>query len=488
MCSFLFCRTKSFLETTLIERANFFARKRGPDFTGICRLVDGTGHNLLFLHNLLDISGKQVTQPVITDGNMSILLFNGEIYNYDRLLHKSDTESLLHIFQSEDYVKAMHDVDGEFAIFLCGYNGKSAVVFTDCFMTKPLYFGSSSKDKSNFAVATYSSTLTSLGFDRIEMAQPNSAYSISFRGDGHLVSRQKSIFEFYLAQKNTDFERWIRAFLRAVHKRATHGSYKPFVCLSSGYDSGAICLALNLLGIEYETFSIEAGEATDVLRNRIEMNQAASCTRARVWNGLSTSKAWQMARDIARNVEFFTYEHEDTPGFRNDIRRDEAALGLNFIARHAASAGLKVCLSGAGADEIYSDYGIRGNKIYNHSEFGGLFPEDLSSIFPWRKFYGDTQRSYLMKEELVLGRHGIEGRYPFLDRAVVQEFLSLDVGLKNSEYKAPLAHFLRKHGYPVELNKKRGFKPRTPALYSRMQRARDAAQKNVCQPLSAFLD
>lgn len=32
-----------------------------------------------------------------------------------------------------------------------------------------------------------------------------------------------------------------------------------------------------------------------------------------------------------------------------------------------------------------------------------------------------TQRNYLMKEELVAGAHGVEGRYPFLDPNVVQE-------------------------------------------------------------------
>jgi asparagine synthetase B (glutamine-hydrolysing) len=471
MCSFLFCRTDAFLETALVEKANQVARKRGPDFTGMTRLVDKEGRNLIFLHNLLDISGKQIRQPARTEErNGNVLLFNGEIYNYDRLRHVSDTEHLLEcIGSTKKCIHAMKLLDGEYAILVYDYEFSSAVALTDCFMTKPLYFASSSKDKSSFAVASYSSTLALLGFDRIEMAQPNSAYSIRFTGEGHSLCHQRSIFEFDLEQKNGDFDGWIRAFVRAVYKRATHGSHRPFVCLSSGYDSGAICLALNLLGIAYETFSLEAGEATDVLQQRIKMNQAATCTRAHVWNGLSGWKARRTARDLARNVEFFSYVHEDAPGFRNDIRRDEAALGLNFIAMHAASAGLKVCLSGAGADEICSDYGILGRKIYHHSEFGGLFPEDLSKIFPWRKFYGDTQRSYLMKEEMVLGRHGIEGRYPFLDRAVVQEFLLLDVGLKNSDYKAPLAYFLRKHGYPFEAGAKRGFISRSDPWYRQVR-------------------
>ena len=37
------------------------------------------------------------------------------------------------------------------------------------------------------------------------------------------------------------------------------------------------------------------------------------------------------------------------------------------------------------------------------------------------------QSSYLAKEESITGGFGIEGRYPFLDKAVVQEFLWLEI-------------------------------------------------------------
>ena len=46
----------------------------------------------------------------------------------------------------------------------------------------------------------------------------------------------------------------------------------------------------------------------------------------------------------------------------------------------------KIILSGQGADEIFSDYGFRGKKFYKPSNFGGLFPDDLSEIFLWNSF------------------------------------------------------------------------------------------------------
>ena len=75
-----------------------------------------------------------------------------------------------------------------------------------------------------------------------------------------------------------------------------------------------------------------------------------------------------------------------------------------------------VFLLGSGGDEIISDYAIDGKPKYEHSSFNGIFPKDLREIFPkkWKSFYYGTQRSYLMKEEMIGGMHGIETRYPFL--------------------------------------------------------------------------
>lgn len=62
-----------------------------------------------------------------------------------------------------------------------------------------------------------------------------------------------------------------------------------------------------------------------------------------------------------------------------------------------------------------------------------------------------------MKEELTGGAHGIETRYPFLDPRVVQEYLWLSRDLKNSEYKKPVADFLRRYNFPNLWGAKRGF-------------------------------
>ena len=139
------------------------------------------------------------------------------------------------------------------------------------------------------------------------------------------------------------------------------------------------------------------------------------------------------------------------------MTNDKGAVGLSFICEQAKKDGCLIYLSGQGADEIFSDYGFGGKTIYNHSSFAGKFPEDLNTIFPWNNFFQGTQYSYLGKEENVAGAWGIEGRYPFLDKDVVQEFLWLKPDLKNKNYKSVLTFYLKKYKIDFEKNKKIGF-------------------------------
>jgi len=65
--------------------------------------------------------------------------------------------------------------------------------------------------------------------------------------------------------------------------------------------------------------------------------------------------------------------------------------------------------------------------------------------------------SYIAKEEWVGGSFGIEMRYPFLDKQVVQEFLWIHQDLKNRTYKSVIDYMLTKNNIPYEKGIKRGF-------------------------------
>ena len=456
-------RTREKIGKDALNAANFHARFRGPDKTVIKQETSRDGRQLTFLHNLLDISGTTCPQPLCggSQGNRVWLMFNGEIYNYKSIADVNcDTQCLMPAFRR--FGESMgSELDGEFAIAIYDENKNECFIFTDPFLTKPLYIGKNS-DASDFAVSTCASALQRLGFPRVDMVKPNSTYHITFEKGTADISIKSPVFKFDIKQHITSYENWIQAFSDSVKKRSLHGAHRPMVFLSSGYDSGGICVALNELGISYDTFSILAGENSGLLKNRIRINKRASCAKAYLYDGIS-SRVWRnLAQDICRNVEPFVYQHEDSPGIVRSVQDDGGAVGANFICRKAREKKKFVNLSGSGADEILSDYGYGGQKFYSHSEFGGLFPEDLNGFFPWKKFYGDTQRSYLFKDEFILGRNGIEGRYPYLDKRVVQEFLWLDSNLKNKSYKAPLSELLKRSNYPFEPMKKCGFDPAIP--------------------------
>ena len=72
-------------------------------------------------------------------------------------------------------------------------------------------------------------------------------------------------------------------------------------------------------------------------------------------------------------------------------------------------------------------------------------------------FYYSSQESYIAKEEYTSGIYGIETRYPFLDKNVVQEFLWLKPELKNSQYKSVIDNYFVKNNFSFSRGKKIGF-------------------------------
>jgi asparagine synthetase B (glutamine-hydrolysing) len=164
---------------------------------------------------------------------------------------------------------------------------------------------------------------------------------------------------------------------------------------------------------------------------------------------------------IELNTEPFKYVTYSNSSDYNEywlsLIDDNGANHLSHVCSKAIKEGKKIFLSGQGADEIFSDYGFGGVKKYNHSNFGGLYPGNLSTIFPWPSFFNSSMESYLAKEEYVAGSYGIEARYPFLDKKVVQEFLWLNSDLKNLHYKSVLYNYLTENNYPFTQDEKIGF-------------------------------
>ena len=442
MCSFIFSDKK----IINLDKINFYNKFRGPDYTN---LYERSGFS--FVHNLLSITGNFTLQPFIEDD--IICLYNGEIYDFEKFgNYKSDGECLIPLYKKfgPSFTK---ELDGEFAIFLIDFNSNTLVISSDTFKTKPIFY---SLGKGNLSCSSYSTPLKELGYNDIISMPPNTTLVIDL--ETCQVIESITVTTFNLLQYKDDLSDWIKAFEESIRKRTKGVREKLFIGLSGGYDSGAICCELLKQKIPFSSYTVYGTENEKILELRLQkMNNNVNKFKL-TKNSNEIKKAYDFILKNTESFRFVTYSNSsDYNEFYLDLINDNGAKHLSLVCSKAIKDGNKIFLSGQGADEIFSDYGFMGVKKYPHSNFGGNFPEILENIFPWPSFFNSSMESYLAKEEYVAGAYGIEARYPFLDKKVVQEFLNLKSELKNSHYKSVLYYYLTENSYPFVKDEKIGF-------------------------------
>ena len=128
-----------------IDEINYHTKKRGPDLTNIENI-----NNITFIHNLLDITGKQTKQPF--KKNNIVCIFNGEIYNYKTFGdYESDGYCLIDLYEKYG-INFTKYLDGEFSISLIDFNKNIILLSTDIFSTKPLFY---SFNNNVFMISSY---------------------------------------------------------------------------------------------------------------------------------------------------------------------------------------------------------------------------------------------------------------------------------------------------------------------------------------------
>lgn len=445
MCSLLFS-TKN-IEN--LEYKNRFMKLRGPDST-----VYAVDEEFYAIHNLLSITGEFTEQPLISDGGNIIVLFNGEIYNFkDFGDYDNDTKCIIPLYKKygEDFISKL---DGEFAIVLFDKFSKTVIATSDVFGTKPLWY---SIEGNDIGISTYKSGLEGT-FKDIKKFKANTTIIFNKKNGEY---KTNTVYDFDLSQHKDNFNDWNEAFAKSIVKRSCQNiKEKIFIGLSSGYDSGTIVSEMIRQGAGFTAYSATGSENFDVLNARYNILKDYSKANLKVTT-ITPELRSKAHNYIVANTEDWKYTIHSQRSSYNEYNLslvdDNGSNGLSHICSMAKNDGMKIFLSGAGADEIFSDYGWNGVSKYNHSNFGGKFPEDLKTIFPWASFFGSSMESYLMKDEFVAGSYGIEGRYPFIDKMVVQEFLWLKVNLKNERYKYVLDNHLRTNNFPFCPGQKIGF-------------------------------
>tara|TARA_R110000823_G_C15928403_1_gene499278 strand:- start:484 stop:1824 length:1341 start_codon:yes stop_codon:yes gene_type:complete len=446
MCSIL-CTSKDVKD---FDDVNYYLQFRGPDETSI---VKDEVNNFTFLHNLLSMTGEITSQPFQKDD--IICLYNGEIYNYkDFGDYKSDGYCLIDLYKQYgvDFVKKL---DGEFAILLLDFSKDLMVIATDPFKTKPMFY---SNANGHFGCSTYRTALDKIGHKDVRKAKPNNA--MIFRiSDSELID-EFTVFDFDLNQHKDNFDDWNITFENSIRKRAFNTDKKIFMGLSSGYDSGAICSELIKQNIKFKAYTVNGvTEDEQILKRRHFLIEKSK--NGKIANLYKSDEIREIHRNFIReHSEDFKWTIDTSASNykeRWSLCDDRGAAWISLICSDAIKEDRKIYLSGQGADEIFSDYGFAGMRFAQHSNFGGIFPKDLSKIFPWNSFYYSSQESYIAKEEYTSGIYGIETRYPFLDKSVVQEFLWLTSELKNSQYKSVIDNYFVENNFPFSRGSKVGF-------------------------------
>ena len=452
MCSFLM--TELDVSPEQLARANACIRSRGPDSTKTYE----DQHGRLWIHNLLNITGPATPQPFVSGDD--IAMFNGEVYNFKELLPgaQSDGEVLLPLLDElgdEDPSWLLEKMDMEAAGVIWQQSKRRYIIFTDPFATKPVWWGT--KDMK-LSVATYRSALLELGLEAVHIhkVEPGTAIALRRGAWGAWSFKYYQRRPFYAGQQVVDsYEPWIEAWQRSIAKRTKDLTQGCFLGLSAGYDSGAISCELSNQGVDSLSISIAAKENPEVLAMRMRQHYGSS-----ELIHLSKKDFDRHLKLIKSRCEPHQYQirtpHND--GMKSyPLHEDKGAIGISVVCERAKERGHKIYLSGQGSDEILSDYGRNGKRIYSHSTLMGTFPDDLAAVFPWSNFFEGTQAAYIAKEDHVAGMHGLEGRYPFLDTRLVQAFLNLTPELKNKLYKAPLHAYLAQEQYPFTPDEKTGF-------------------------------
>jgi asparagine synthase (glutamine-hydrolysing) len=380
-------------------------RHRGPDWSGIY-----CGEKAVMAHERLSIvdvqSGKQ---PLFSKDQKHILAVNGEIYNHQELrktlngsyefLTQSDCEVILALYRKKD-INFIEDLNGIFAFALYDEEKDFYFIVRDHMGIIPLYMGWD--QKGNFYVASELKALE--GFcNKIQEFLPG-CYMTS-DSPGELIKWYRRDWQNYEAVKenSTSIDDLKNALEKAVHKQLM--SDVPYgVLLSGGLDSSVI----SAIAKKYSAMRVENNDQTTAWWPQLHSFAV----------GLEGSPDLAAARKVAAHIGTVHHEINFTVQEGLDALRDvifhletydvttiRASTPMYLLARVIKSMGVKMVLSGEGADELFGGY------LYFHKAPNGqaFHEETVRKLFKLHMY--DCLRA-----NKSLAAWGVEGRVPFLDK------------------------------------------------------------------------
>ena len=413
VCAFDLKQPADALRPQLLEMSRV-VRHRGPDWSGIF-----ASEKAILAHERLAIvdpaSGKQ---PLLSPDGDLVLAANGEIYNHRELRRQfegryafrteSDCEVILALYQ-EKGPAFLDELNGIFGFALYDTRTDSYLIARDHMGIIPLYIG---WDKfGTFYVASELKALEGT-CTKIELFPPGHYLSSETPGFQRWYSRD---WKSYDAVKDnpTDIAALRKALEDAVHRQLM--SDVPYgVLLSGGLDS-----------------SITSAVAKKYALKRIESDDQADAWWPQLHSfsvGLEGSPDLAAARKVADHIGTVHHEikftiQEGLDAIRDviyhletyDITTVRASTPMYLMARVIKSMGIKMVLSGEGADELFGGY-LYFHKAPNAREFHEETVRKLDKLHMYD----------CLRANKSLAAWGIEGRVPFLDKEFMDVAMRLN--------------------------------------------------------------
>ena len=399
-------------------------RHRGPDWSGIY-----CGRSAILAHERLSIVDPQSGgQPLYSPNRKQILAVNGEIYNHQEIRKKyqgkyafqtgSDCEVILALYQDKG-INFLEELNGIFAFALYDEERDEFLIARDPIGVIPLYIGSDKEGKIYCA-----SELKALeGFcDSYEPFLPGHYYS----------SRERKMIRWYrrdwMEYKEGPYPldhagtcHLLRESLESAVRRQLMSDVPYGVLLSGGLDSSVI----SAIAKKYASRRVESNGQQEAWWPQLHsfaigLKGAPDLAKAReVADFIGTvhheiNYTIQEGLDALRDVIYFIETY--------DVTTVRASTPMYLLARVIKSMGIKMVLSGEGADEIFGGY-LYFHKAPDAKAFHEETVRKLSKLHLYD----------CLRANKSLAAWGVEGRVPFLDK----EFLDIAMRINPKEKMCP---------------------------------------------------
>jgi asparagine synthase (glutamine-hydrolysing) len=418
------------LRTQAIEMSKLL-RHRGPDWSGVY-----SSDKAILVHERLAIVGvSSGAQPLYNPEKTHILAVNGEIYNHKELAAslevdfdfqtQSDCEVILALYKQKGPA-FLDDLNGIFAFCLYDEEQDAYLIGRDHIGIIPLYTGHD--EHGNFYVASELKALSPICKHIEEFPPGHYLYS----KDGKLTPYYQVDCQRYDAVKNNDAKAEdVKDALEAAVKRQLMCDVPYGVLLSGGLDSSVI----SAITQRFAAKRIEDNDESDAWWPKLHSFSVGL-------EGSPDLAAAQKVADMIGTIHhpiIFTIQqgidalkeviyHIET----YDVTTIRASTPMYLMARQIKAMGIKMVLSGEGADELFGGY-LYFHKAPNAQEFHEELNRKVSKLHMFD----------CLRANKSMAAWGVEARVPFLDKEFVDVAMRINPEAKMCKDGKIEKHILR---------------------------------------------